>query len=1636
MNWIIRSIILVILLVWGTQIQALSGPMQPEVTQFEPVDGTDMVNLSSGDFSYVLSLLEVPGPDGGYPIAMNYHAGIGLNQDATWVGLGWSLSPGSINRIVNGYPDDYSNGGIKTRQHAIGSSWGVGIQIGVGPIGMNVNFNSNNTINCGASIGFLSINSDGSAGVNVNGVQANFNSKGIQSVGYMGAQIGFNSHGVSSIGYDFAYSLKNSPMVISGGINYNLDKEKMSYSVGVSNPIMSYSISSQGRSSTTINGVGFSASNTSSGKAQISTNSFSLPPITIGPVNIGLSFSQVKWKIDEKKYEHGYGYIKQSDFYPNRNTIDLGSKYERNKPDPDEDLLYESKDCFQVNSQGLSGSFNAYFTKPYMLHDENDDYQNAQLENTILGNEYIQDDVQFRFISDVGNNLITQDNLLAGHQYNSLISGRYASDVIIPITSEQTSGISMNADITGFRIIKTDGLIYEFYKPCYSYIQYSKTWKTTETSNYAESGFNTPFATSWLITSIKGPDYVDRNNNGIVDGNDWGYWIKFNYTNAGLECWRTPFYGSTTSAGHDSEDDDYQSISNGVRDEIYLQSIETASHIAEFQTSDRNDRQSKENMIMGSTEISNLDDVIRISSFSNNIQFDEQTRIETLTFSFTGNYLFLNSHLPDQIIAEMEYQYHFAEGTNSYPIMPYQFTRNELQITYDPITNTTNFTNTRTLGSEDAPTMKIMYCYLRLPADDPLNSDLYNVAQKLDCIRLFKKGCSEPMNTIEFNYSYSLCQNTPSSSIAGGTTHYGKLTLLSIIFKGRNGVLCSPPYEFSYNLANNNPNFSEDNWDRWGSYRAPASGDTGFSYHMTPQDKVRADKASAWSLSEIYTPTGTKFYIEYESDDYYYVEDDIDFTYAQYCTVSGFNNSSNSVTINNPDLLNNEYDPTINPNEIYIFSYWDKYNVSGQNIGYGNKSITKNHISAIDGKIITLAEDYTFLPASSIESIPPYIYRNVHYKIVFSPKQVYGGGIRAKRISLNSTSHSIKIDYSYQLQNGFSSGTVCTLPVQYQDTEYETFDSNSFFSNEDYAEDTIKYNQRYISHKYGYYRKPPSVIYSKVVVKYSNSNDTFYNGRAEYNFYTSKDYPFGVEYNSTDHLLSIHDKSAIYGQPKSTMIYEKTPSGNYRKISETNFKYVFSSDQDEQDPESNSARYPRVTEYNIAISNNDNPIGIIQEKYAYRKHDHSTNIVDRVVDNVYQVGSTNISYYYPETDDETTTSLNKFQTINYTTELCALSGIGLTTATFNSDNTASITKNYPAYWYNPEMKTDKNMLTQVSLVNNYRPTNIGFIYCEGNEGIKDDDFNYHLLTNYTFPNSDFKSSQATIWSNDFDIDNNGNPDVYESFTWAKQSTYNYIGLPQNFPDFNSGYWFDGLPNSTLWERTSNITRINRFSQPIEEKGNDGVKSCIIYDDNDFLPIGLITNAGLASVYHTGFESSTSNWTGGTITAYTDNNIAHTGNNVLEISPSSNSSHIVYSLPVGKYKLSAWFKAPPGRTVTLACQNGSQVFQQSELGNSKWKNIVLHFTVTYEDNYSIKLINGSTAYSIQVDDIRLHPINANMTTYAYDPVTDKLTSITDANDLVTYFKYDNAGKLIQVLDHNHKIRSMSSYHYGRIEEGLQ
>lgn len=125
------------------------GPTQPEVHGFEPVNSTQMVDLFTGDFTYNIPLMDI----GGYPINLSYHAGVGMEQEASMVGLGWSLTPGAINRNVRGIPDDFNGDEVTTQVNIKpNNTWGIGAGAYLEIFGFDVTEKLNLNVRVGRSM--------------------------------------------------------------------------------------------------------------------------------------------------------------------------------------------------------------------------------------------------------------------------------------------------------------------------------------------------------------------------------------------------------------------------------------------------------------------------------------------------------------------------------------------------------------------------------------------------------------------------------------------------------------------------------------------------------------------------------------------------------------------------------------------------------------------------------------------------------------------------------------------------------------------------------------------------------------------------------------------------------------------------------------------------------------------------------------------------------------------------------------------------------------------------------------------------------------------------------------------------------------------------------------------------------------------------------------------------------------------------------------------------------------------------------------------------------------------------------------------------------------------------------------------
>ena len=86
----------------------------------------------------------------------------------------------------------------------------------------------------------------------------------------------------------------------------------------------------------------------------------------------------------------------------------------------------------------------------------------------------------------------------------------------------------------------------------------------------------------------------------------------------------------------------------------------------------------------------------------------------------------------------------------------------------------------------------------------------------------------------------------------------------------------------------------------------------------------------------------------------------------------------------------------------------------------------------------------------------------------------------------------------------------------------------------------------------------------------------------------------------------------------------------------------------------------------------------------------------------------------------------------------------------------------------------------------------------------------------------------------------------------------------------------------------------------------------------------------------------------------------------------------------------------------------------------WQRIEQKFTIPTGATFvNLKLINISGTTDAFFDDIRIFPVDGQMKTYVYDPLTMRLSAVLDENNYATFYEYDEEGKLIRVKKETEK-----------------
>ena len=962
-----------------------AGPAQPEFSSFEPIGTTQMVDLFSGNFVYNIPLFELPGPDGGYPFNLAYHSGITMDQEASWVGLGWTLNQGAINRVVRGLPDDFNGENIERRMdmkdnktwnfglnihnefwgydpnpensnfaslglglglnimHNNYIGWGLGLDAGVNSslndsksptanigLGLDINsfegaslkptlsfgfgkeklrtFSLSGSINSREgmqvlTLGYSTTKKDESLSTNSESI---FNSRdridkhsipytfGVPSytpqvsMPYRGTNFsssfevgGFGGWLASGVSLDVnlnRQTLENKNEWVSAPaygyfhlkergtsgdnslMDFNREKDGPIREVNpnLASPITTpdiYSVQGQGtggsyRPYRSDIGILSDAYENSETGGKVFGVEFNVPGIVDLGVDIGGNWANSS----TEKWESNLGELDKFNFIDKSNTAHYNSNpdFENYYFKAAGELTAEPIGTYEVigNENAvalkLEERVGGLFNEKHLDYDDNTTLiGNGGYSRTITSNDKVERDTRkprANHIQPLTNAEITYDNGGISEEALGEFRVKYYSDTEInnytqaptnSVTRNYCSTCSDKDQLAVMSSLQPNGMRYVYGLPVKNHTQEEIVFSVSpQSASYCgstiplgnipagqEVDHNVPntdeyvnhtkmpaYNNTFLLTSVLGADYVDADNiKGPSDG-DYGYWVKFNYvlTNTNYQ-WKAPYNDANFIKGNRSVgSDDKAAIMYGSRDQFYLATAETRTHIAEFSISERRDG-----------------------------------------FGVSGKY-----HTTSSTVAGESY--------------------------------------------------------------------------KLDKISLFSKlerypngvfdPNAEPIKIINLKYDYSLCGNTLNND--GGTTfdpqgnnlniNKGKLTLKEVNFtyeSSTRGMLS--PYQFIYPSPGTagNPDYSLNKYDRWGSYKPDGTECERYNYPYAEQDHSKADlNATAWHLEKIILPSGSQIEVDYESDDYAYVQDR---TAMQMFEIDGIGSQGN-FTIVDPEITTND----------------------------------------------------------------------------------------------------------------------------------------------------------------------------------------------------------------------------------------------------------------------------------------------------------------------------------------------------------------------------------------------------------------------------------------------------------------------------------------------------------------------------------------------------------------------------------------------------------------------------------------------------------------------------------------------------------------------------------------------------------
>ncbi|MEL6809712.1 MAG: hypothetical protein AAFP76_00060 [Bacteroidota bacterium] len=1616
-----------------------NGPNAPEAASFEPVDATDMVNLATGDFTYVLPLLNVPSPEGGYPLALAYHSGIAMDQEASWTGLGWNLNPGAINRNINGYPDDYNSallteffydeGGTQS-MYSLSVGYSNGVSVGVGlswgshrSLGGSVSVG----IGLGGGIGIEGeIGTDGasvgiSAGIGGQSGQLSLGAS-ISTNGNVSGSIGFNSNGE---GFSIGFSNQGS---YSFGITDRIGN-KLTGSLGVSFSSSGVGISGSIRNTVTGGGVGLSTSfnnSVSMGDYTVKSSGFNIPlyvPTPIGVFSLSFGKQRIRYYLGQVDKNHIEGPLY---FY---DGVSNGQLWEV------ECISDDPVDGPEICGYLVTNDYNEALDFKAATEDPpGDPYGCYCTLRQIQGPESFMDIHEISPLmaktTDAATNNLTFPNFDKFNVQAQGISGNispriFENGALFGLDGkENDQGYTLGYEIDGL------GAIPDFAK----FDDRPNFYFDNEISSYLDADVSS----ANFFSSGNFNDIEDYYSNGVQlageDRRTTSNYIEY-YTNGDI----LDNYTTIKSEGYLNADVTTSTFDRSTKPRNGIGAFKITA--ADGKTFHYSLPVYNEEIITrtfgiikeGNDEIPKEED----ESYFEKRQLEPYATHWLLTAVTGPDYIDENN---DGIANQGDYGYwtSFSYGKWSEAFVwknPYDkdyiesesdensgtktWIRGRKELFY--LNTVSTRTHTAVFVKEESPheeseawtyrsvvhanvnqTNADYVARFTIPAQKQLRLAEVLLLKNEDATAVTTHGPGESgtYSTVNVKYNNSVKENVSARYNYRSNT-INKVDMDSELYDKALKVIDMLYEPLVY--QNNKSGLSKVVFKGKGGVQTVPSykfkyNDLSYIWDINKKDEwgYFTHDNSLWSLNEIQTPQGGKIKIDYDQHEHYSaVDHNFYFTnYTKGIYTSTYPTYSHINDVSNKKLeIQSNANLVLNVGDKVWVNYEGKYPpLNGQGVlsGY-NGWATVTTALGINRYEVTFDNDMTLEYGGSATNIPlieSYLngpnshyfekfYRGTEVRFNTANKVLKGGGVRVTQIATEDGSTSYKTEYKYG-ENEDGIGYVSYIPFAHE------------------LEEEVPYSAELPS---------PKVMYEYVTTK-SVGDDDVVHGKTVYKFNVLKDRTGTAEFGNfyeidTDFTTTFTNSTAN----KEVNISNFTVKDNLASIGQLLEVKTY-----------NSENQPVQITKNEYFSPEETPslVGMTKESYqTYKSVDYSdATKTDKWIVN----SSTRIKY--PNLLKSTTSISNGVAQESEFTQFNPVNGMSDEIITKDSKGVLYKTVNVPAYQKYPDMGSkvanvhNRNMLTQnaanYSFVDDngtWRPIGVG-ITTWSNNWIYTDYRGIDEPQESSNNKKVWRKDRTYIW--DGDIDANGR----------------LVGFDTSNDDgFN---WAVGANQPNPWKKVSTITKYNHFSEVLEVKDINNNYATTRTTDKESKVL-LTSNARYGEAIYTSAEYD--NLPGDN---YLDHDVfglnfqtdekSHTGEYSVKIGPGGNSVSTTFGTVLranqfraGEYKISAWIhkdnytkaRIKMGWTGALENFNG----ERTTAGN--WVLMNHYFDISQAQTNSNQIILvTSEAGDIFIDDFRILPVASSMTSYVYND-KDELTFILGPNNLATKYQYDASGKLIRV-----------------------